>query len=372
MRNQLTYVDTSSTGVFTRPTGYTGTYVSAIWDNDKFIAVGTAGAIHTSTDGTNWTAQTSGTTEQLNDIIFNKWAVGERGVPEYIAVGQNGNILHSNNATTWYSKTSGVSTELRAIAYNGDTYVVVGAGGVVLTSQNVTSWISRTSGTGQTLFDVIYNDDVDKFIAIGTSGTILESSDGITWSAQESGTSEDLYGITWSEERTVIAGDDGTLIISDDGGLTWETNILNTNVEADRYQDSADLILKNKKLIAAQAVYAYVDANGFTIPTGNQNCVDDVVDVLEAIAHDIRHGGNAKSYDAANFYVGTSHVDGEEAETVAIINNARDLAKDAMRNISITLSYLTDNTYTSGLESQFTTGIVQFTKPDISLALYFI
>ena len=367
MRNQLKYVDTSSTGVFTRPTGYTGTYVSAIWDNDKFIAVGTVGAIHTSTDGTNWTAQTSGTTEQLNDIIFNKWAVGERGVPEYIAVGQNGNILHSNNATTWYSKTSGVSTELRAIAYNGDTYVVVGAGGVVLTSQNVTSWISRTSGTGQTLFDVIYNDDVDKFIAIGTSGTILESSDGITWSAQESGTSEDLYGITWSEERTVIAGDDGTLIISDDGGLTWETNILNTNVEADRYQDSADLILKNKKLIAAQAVYAYVDANGFTIPTGNQNCVDDVVDVLEAIAHDIRHGGNAKSYDAANFYVGTSHVDGEEAETVAIINNARDLAKDAMRNISITLSYLTDNTYTSGLESQFTTGIVQFTKPDISL-----
>ena len=367
MRNQLKYVDTSSSGSFTRPTGYTGTYQSATWDNNKFIVVGASGAIHTSTDGTNYTAQTTGTTEQLNDVIFNKWAVGERGVPEYVVVGANGTILHSNDAVTWYSKTSGVSTDLRAVAYSGNTYVVVGNAGTVLTSQNVTSWISRTSGTTENLLDVIYNDDVDKFIAIGASGTILESSDGITWSAQESGTSEDLYGITWSEGRTVIAGDNGTLIISDDGGLTWETNILTTNVEADRYQDAADLILKNKKLIAAQAVFAYVDANSFTIPTGNQNCVDDVVDVIEAIAHDLRHGNNAKSYDAASYYVGTTHVDGEEAETVAIINNARDLAKDAMRNISITLSYLNNNTFTASLESQFTSGIEQFKKPDISL-----
>jgi hypothetical protein len=367
MRNQLTYVDYSSTGAFTRPAGYTGTYVSATWDNEKFIAVGTAGAIHTSPDGTTWTAETSGTSNQLNDIIWNKWAVGERGVPEYIAVGLGGVILHSNNRVNWYPKTSGVSTELRAIAYNGNTYVVVGASGVVLTSQNVTSWVSRTSGTTETLLDVIYNDDVNKFIAVGTAGVILESGDGITWTPQESGTSQDLYGITWSEGRTVITGNVGTLLISDDGGLTWETNLVTTNVEADRYQDAADLILKNKKLIAAQAVYSYVDANAFTIPTGNQNCVDDVVDVLEAISFDLRHGGNAKSYDAASYYVGTSHVDGEEAQTVAIINIARDLAKDAMRNISITLSYLTDSTYTSGLESQFTTDIVQFTKPDISL-----
>ena len=367
MRNQLNYVDTSSTGTFTRPTGYTGSYTSAIWDNDKFVIVGTGGAIHTSTDGTTWTAQTSGTSNSLFDIVWNKWAIGERGVPEYIVVGATGTLLWSNNGTNWISITTGVTQDLRGVAYNGSTYVVVGTAGTVLTSQNATSWVSRTSGTSEGLFDVIYNDDVDKFIAIGTSGTILESSDGITWSAQESGTSEDLYGITWSEGRTLVSGNNGTICISDDGGLTWETNILTVNVGASRYQDAADLIIKNKKAIAAQAVYSYVNANSFTIPTGNQNCVDDVVDVLEAIAFDLRHGGNAKSYDAASYYVGTSHVDGEESETVAIINTARDLAKDAMRNLSITLSYLTDSTYAATLESQFTSGIVQFTKPDISL-----
>ena len=136
--------------------------------------------------------------------------------------------------------------------------------------------------------------------------------------------------------------------------------------QANRYWDASDLILENKKAIAAQAVYQYTDANAFTVPTGNQNCIDDVVDVLEAIAHDLRHGGNAKTHDAAGYYVGTTHVDGEEAETVAIINIARDLAITAMRNQSLTLSYLVDNTFTAGLEAQFI-GLEQFTKPDITI-----
>ena len=366
MRNQLTYVDYTSTGTFTRPAGYTGTYFECTWDNEKFIAVGDSGAIHTSVDGSTWTAQSSGTTQTLRDIIWNKWAVGDRGVPEYIAVGDNGTILWSNNGENWYSQTSGVSQALWSIAYNGSTYVAVGDVGTILTSNNGTSWIQRTSGVTNTLFDLIYNDDVDKFIAVGTGGTILESSDGITWNAQESGTPQSLLCITWSEGRMVAAGNDGTICISDDGGLTWETNLITTNVEADRYQDAADLILKNKKLIAAQSVYNYTTANSFVVPTGNQNCIDDVVDVLEAIAYDLRHGGNAKSYDAATYYVGTTHVDGEEAQTVGIITEASNLAKQAMRNISITLSYLTDNTYVSGLEPQFQTAD-QFIKPDISL-----
>ena len=365
MRNQLNYVDYSSTDSVTRPSGYTGSYKNIIWDNEKFVAVGTAGAIHTSTDATTWTAQTSGISTTLNDIVWNKWAVGERGVPEYIAVGESGKILISNNGTTWYTKTVG-STTFNAIAYNGSTYVIVGESGTVLTSQNATSWVSRTSGVTVSLKDIIYNDDYDKFIAIGASGKIIVSTDGITWSPQESGTAEDLSTISWTEGKTVVGGVNGTLLLSDDGGLTWETNTATSNVESDRYQDAADLILKNKKLIAAQAVFNYVTANSFTIPTGNQNCIDDVVDVLEAIAYNLRHGGNNKVYDAASYYVGTTHVDGEEAQTVAIINEARNLAKNAMRNISITASYLTNSSYTSGLRSNFLSQ-TQFFKPDISL-----
>ncbi len=548
MRNQLNHVSTSSTAAVTRPAGYTGQYRSVIWDNERFIAVGDDGAIHTSTNGTTWTAQTTGTTEDLNDIRWNKWAVGERGVPEYVVVGDAGTILWSNNAETWYSITSGTSRDLKAIAYNGTTYVAVGTLGTVVYSNNVTSWNTGTTGTTRPLYDLIYNDDCDKFVAVGGGGKIIISSDGNTWTAQESGTSSELKAISWSEGRMVVAGETSTLLVSDDNGLTWETNTVNSNGpdnnqgdrfadaadlilqnkaiiaeiavnkmdvlnpsftiptgnqackddvldflesmvinlefggndevydaanlyvtgshllgeedrsvevfgyvetlaiqamrneafdsndvtnyasgltqytdntittdtgnplcanvasaittfvgilttaigttatpgnlssvtrspaadegitgQANRYWDASDLILANKKLIAAQAVYQYTDANSFTVPTGNQNCVDDVVDILEAIAHDLRHGGNAKTYDAANYYTGTSHVDGEEAETVAIIDIARDLAITAMRNTSVTLSYLTDSAYLAGLEDQFKLNIVQFTKSDITI-----
>ena len=545
MRNQLNTVSTSSTTSITRPTGYTGKYLSIVWDNEKFVAVGEDGAIHTSTNGTTWTAQTTGTTENLNDIRWNKWAIGERGVPEYVVVGDNGTILWSNNAETWYSVTSGTTNNLEAIAYNGTRYVAIGQLGTVIYSDNVKTWNAGTSGVINSFYDLIYNDDCDKFVAVGSGGKIIISSDGNTWTEQESGTNQELRGISWSEGRMVVVGSDSNIAISDDDGLTWETNLINDNSpdnpqsnkdadaadlilanqalianiavgkmlannsgytiptgnqackddimafigamvinlefggndevydaanlyvtgshvqgeedesveafnyardlcieamrnqafsgsdmayaegltqvidntvttdtgtplcatqasaittffgilttaigatgapgslsgttrnpvataftgQANRYWDASDLILENKKAIAAQAVYQYTDANSFTVPTGNQNCIDDVVDVLEAIAHDLRHGGNAKTYDAANYYTGTSHVDGEEAETVAIINIARDLAITAMRNQSLTLSYLVDNTFTAGLEAQFI-GLEQFTKPDITI-----
>lgn len=549
MRNQLNYVTVDSSGTVTRPAGYTnGEYNSIIWDSEKFVAVGTDGAIHTSTDGETWTAQTSGTTEDLNDIRWNKWSVGERGIPEYVVVGENGTILWSNNAETWYSITSGTTDDLNAIAYNGSTYVTVGDSGAVYYSGNVTTWQAGTSGTSSSLLDIIYNDDCDKFFAVGNAGTILVSTDGNSWTAQESGTTRNIRSISWTEDRIIAIDTDGRIILSDDNGLTWETNtmsdhgpnnpvnnkvadaadlilqnkaiiaeiavnkmdvlnpsftiptgnqackddvldflesmvinlefggndevydaanlyvtgshllgeedrsvevfgyvetlaiqamrneafdsndvtnyasgltqytdstvttdtanptcanvasaittfvgILTTAIgttatpgnlssvtrspaadegftgQANRYWDASDLILENKKLIAAQAVYQYTDANAFTVPTGSQNCVDDVVDILEAIANDLRIGGNAATFDAANYYTGTSHVDGEEAETVAIINIARDLAITAMRNTSITLSYLTDNAYLATLEDQFKLNIVQFTKSDITI-----
>ena len=52
-----------------------------------------------------------------------------------------------------------------------------------------------------------------------------------------------------------------------------------------------------------------------TTPTGNpQDCIDDVVDILNAVAFNVQHGSNNQVYDAAALYVGTPHLDGEEAQ----------------------------------------------------------
>ena len=165
----------------------------------------------------------------------------------------------------------------------------------------------------------------------------------------------------------MIAGfDKAGVLISDDGGITWETNTITNTVTTDRNQDAADLLLKNKKLLAAQGLYNFLNngGSGHTVPTGNMACVDDIVDVVEAIAHDLRHGGNWRTFKAAEYYVGTTHVDGEEAEAIGALDAAIVLAKSIIRNVSITVNYVNDATYVASLEEPFKS-LTQYTKPTI-------
>jgi len=67
-------------------------------DLSVFVAVGNGGAILTSSDdGATWSSATSGTTENLNSVIWNS------DLGEFIVTGNNNVILHSTDGTTWTS-----------------------------------------------------------------------------------------------------------------------------------------------------------------------------------------------------------------------------------------------------------------------------
>ena len=102
----------------------------------------------------------------------------------------------------------------------------------------------------------------------------------------------------------------------------------------DRFGDARDLMLANKAFIAAEAYDRMVlDFPGFVTPTGNpQDCKDDIVDVIEAVAENTAFGGNAETFDAAYLYETGAHVSGEEAETVKAFTYARDMCIQVMRN----------------------------------------
>ena len=82
----------------------------------------------------------------------------------------------------------------------------------------------------------------------------------------------------------------------------------------DRNGDARNLILTNKNFIAREAYDRMVlDFPGFTTPTGNsQDCIDDIVDVIEAVAENLAYGGNDEVWDAAYLYESGAHVAGEE------------------------------------------------------------
>ena len=65
----------------------------------------------------------------------------------FIAVGAQGTLLTSSDGESWTAQTSGTSNNLRAVAYGNSTLVTVGSSGTILTSSDGTSWTSRTSGT---------------------------------------------------------------------------------------------------------------------------------------------------------------------------------------------------------------------------------
>jgi len=109
--------------------------------------------------------------------------------------------------------------------------------------------------------------------------------------------------------------------------------------QSDRYVDAANMIERNKHIIAKEAVGMMNDLSKFAdfqVPGGQQNCIDDVVGILDALVHDIRFGGNAQIYEAGQLYIREdgflSHIEGEEEATKTVFKFARDMAILTIRN----------------------------------------
>jgi hypothetical protein len=77
------------------------------YGDSTYIAVGNNGVVFSSINGTSWTACSSGTTQNLNKVIF----IGSSGAPKklgktafaggaFMAVGANGTIITANSATS--------------------------------------------------------------------------------------------------------------------------------------------------------------------------------------------------------------------------------------------------------------------------------
>jgi hypothetical protein len=63
-----------------------------------------------------------------------------------VAVGEAGTILTSSNGTSWISRTSGGSWYKNDVNYGNSKFVTVGEQGTILTSSDGITWTSRISG----------------------------------------------------------------------------------------------------------------------------------------------------------------------------------------------------------------------------------
>ena len=149
----------------------------------------------------------------------------------YVALGELGTILTSTDGTNWLTQQSGTTMELRDCAYGGGKYVVVGDHGTVLTSADASNWIPQYPGTFFSLNGITYADG--QFVCVGEQTTILTSRDAMTWTARSSGPWElkdvihagGLYAAGGGIDGTVNSVQTRVLLTSTDG-WSWTTRVL--------------------------------------------------------------------------------------------------------------------------------------------------
>jgi photosystem II stability/assembly factor-like uncharacterized protein len=141
-------------------------------DADNCWAVGAGGKIVRITGASGatptFTQQTSGTTQQLNDVQMLDLNTG------WVA-GNGGTILTTTNGgATWTPQTSGTTAALRGIHFrNVNEGLAVGTGGVILATINGgASWSSESSGVTTDLENVFFSPNVA--YAVGAGGKILK------------------------------------------------------------------------------------------------------------------------------------------------------------------------------------------------------
>ncbi len=182
-----------------------GTLYQGLW------AVGDAGAIWTTADGSTWTGVTSPVSARLNAVTF--------GNNSWFAVGDAGAVTGSiNTPTAWTSYTPVTTERLNGVAIVAGNVTAVGDNGTIVFGSGETSYSLAPSPTTRTLRAVATG--VGEAIAVGDGGTILRSADGLNYVARTSPTTADLYGVAWGNSRWIAVGKGGVVITSLDG-VTW-------------------------------------------------------------------------------------------------------------------------------------------------------
>lgn len=239
-------------------------------DGQRWVMVGQAGSIATSSDGRTWTARYSGECcNALRAVAYGagKWvAVGDdatvlvstdgirwTGLPspkaflgkldlfgvgfrpgQWMAVGEQGIALTSPDGTTWSPQTTGTDQELHGVAWGDDQWVAVGSGGTILASADGATWVHRSTPSKVSLNFVVHDGSAPgaSWVAVGDAGSLFTSFDGATWSAVPTSLSVDLHGVDRSASTWVAGGGDRLLRSPDAAPGSWSTTTL-TGLDAD-------------------------------------------------------------------------------------------------------------------------------------------
>jgi hypothetical protein len=195
------------------PTPSTGLYGITQADG-MFVAVGAEGSIVTSTNGSDWIARTSGTSNQLHGIA--------RGKGLFVATGRFGTVLTSPDGLEWTNALSGNSSDYwKGVAYGNGMFVIVGSSpfesNLSIVSSNGIDWHYVVLNPGTTIPVADLNAiafGAGQFLAVGDDGHAFSSVDGTEWTGHSPGTHNNLRNALYADGAFTVIGNGGLIMQS--------------------------------------------------------------------------------------------------------------------------------------------------------------
>ena len=215
-----------------------------------FVAGSNGTILKTSNAGTSWSPVSSATTKTLSEIYFPTALIG------YI-VGEGGVILKTGDGgSSWSVKNSGVTTNLNGVWFvDNNNGTVVGENGLILrTTDGGVAWTPVVSPTVFVLNAVRFTSTSIGY-AIGAGGAVIKTIDGgANWTFKNASTTKALYGIDFVSDSIIyVAGTGGIVIKSIDAGANW-VSISNANISSEWLKDIHCLYSENSVAVGVNGV----------------------------------------------------------------------------------------------------------------------
>jgi hypothetical protein len=163
-----------------------------IYGNNLYLATSgynNGNLLATSVDAVTWVLRTVGYTSSTTSRAISFANTANTGNENrYVYADGLGRFATSTNAIQWTFRTSGTSQDIYQMINDGTNYFGVGTAGTLIVSTNAIQWSFRTSGFGSTNINTIaYNSSLtEKYLIAGDAGLTRTSTDGFIWIARSS------------------------------------------------------------------------------------------------------------------------------------------------------------------------------------------
>lgn len=171
-----------------------------------------------------------------------------------------------------------------------------------------------------------------------------------------------LTSIKYGETISNVAGTKTAMVLDTDyannvhimnvtGGV-WDANDKYLDIVGNKNADARDLLNKNNTFIANEAYHRHVALVGAV--SGVEATVKTrLVEFVNAVAHNIKHGGNDKVHDYGTALIGGTDITGDDAQDTQLLNYINSISAQVVRNDTVSTStgnvinQVLDNTITA-------------------------